>query len=236
MLGINKKNLSLYARKKEWLIYLPLLTLALYMFVDILLIGPDHTPFAPIHILQKGFFFLHESTHVLFTSAPGIIRYSSGSIIELLVPTLMIIFALKARYYFVAIYSSVLLMLTSKSVGAYMADAIQQKLLVVNPFVPKDVKIAHDWNIVFVDLKILPYSELIGDTVRVLGTIICLIALCFGVYLLILMGTINHDSNLPAEEKELIEQWNKHVRTPLNSADKCKTTKASRELVSQKRR
>lgn len=163
-----------------WL-YIILWFLFLYLFVSILSFQVDQ----PNNILVAGMYFIefgiHEASHLVVFFLPAIIVAGAGSAGEILFTILLFVAALKSRAYFAGVFAGLWIMLAMNSVGRYMADARSQLIPLVGP----GETIKHDWNYIFGQLGWLDADIFIGTMVRVMGYFIGVVALGFGLWLII---------------------------------------------------
>jgi hypothetical protein len=189
------KNQHRYTRKSLWL-YLPLWLFFVYLFVQIF-----HFQVTDIqNIVIAGLYFVefgvHEASHLVFAFLPSIFVAAAGSFGEIAFTVLIGIAAIKARAYFAIVFAGLWVMLAMNSVGRYMADARTQ----IIPLMSAGPEPIHDWHFVFNALGWLPYDTLIGGFVRGLGDVIGLVAIVFGLWMIITMFTAKN--NNPATLKK----------------------------------
>lgn len=163
-----------------WL-YITLWFLFVYLFVSILSFQVDQ----PNNILVAGMYFIefgiHEASHLIVFFLPPILVAAAGSVGEILFTILLLVAALKSRAYFAAVFAGLWIMLALNSVGRYMADARSQLIPLVGP----GETIKHDWNYILGQLGWLDADIFIGTMVRVIGNFIGVVALGFGLWLII---------------------------------------------------
>ena len=179
-----------YVKGKKWFAYLPLWLFGVYLFVNLLQFDPNKPlPFV-ISIAQSFDFFLHETAHIATAFLPAVLTASAGSLSEILLGALLVLFAFRSRYYFTVLICSMWFLLACQSAGTYMADARAQKLALVSlgtALSGSDTAI-HDWHFVFGKLHILPLDVFIGDSVRTIGILVGLAALIFTAWLMYKMA------------------------------------------------
>lgn len=132
-------------------------------------------------------FGVHEASHLAVAFLPSILVAAAGSFGEIVFTVLIVFAAWKAKSYFAVIFGTLWVALAMNSVGRYMADARAQQLPLIGP----GETVQHDWNFVFAQLGWLNADMIIGTTVRGLGDLIGLIALGFGLWLLLVKLTNN---------------------------------------------
>lgn len=118
---------------------------------------------------------------MIFMFLPQILVAAAGSFGEIMFPVLITIAALKGKAYFAAIFGMLWIGLALRSVGQYMADARTQAIPLVGP----GQNIKHDWNYIFGELGWLNADTAIGGTVQVIGVIIGVLALTYGLMLVV---------------------------------------------------
>ncbi|MDO8335246.1 MAG: hypothetical protein Q7T74_00465 [Candidatus Saccharibacteria bacterium] len=176
MQDTNKQKLPL----SLWL-YIPLWVLFVYLYIQILFFTPSNMQNFILGILYFIEFGVHEASHLVFAFLPSILTAAAGSIGEVTFTVLIVIAALKGRAYFATIFGCIWVMLAMNSAGMYMADARSQLI----PLVGFSNQPQHDWYYVFGKLGWLNSDVFIGGALRGLGDIIGLIALGFGLWLII---------------------------------------------------
>jgi hypothetical protein len=189
-LSSTKIQIDEYVKGRKWYVYLPVWLFGMYLFVKLLQFDPNkQLPFV-IFIAQSFDFFLHEMAHILTAFLPSILTASAGSLSEILLGSVLVLFAFRSRYYFTTLICSMWFLLACQSAGTYMADARAQKLSLVSlgaALSGSDTAI-HDWHFVFGKLHILHLDTFIGGTVRAVGILVALAALIFTAWLMYLMA------------------------------------------------
>ncbi len=141
------------------------------------------------NLLIGGLYFIefgvHEASHLAVAFLPSIFVAAAGSFGEIAFTLLIVFAAWKAKSYFAVIFGALWVALAMNSVGRYMADARAQQLPLIGP----GETVQHDWNFVFTQLGWLNADTIIGTTVRGLGDLIGLVALGFGLWLLLVKLT-----------------------------------------------
>lgn len=176
MKDTNKETLSL----PIWL-YIGLWIFFAYLFVQILFFTVENPPNLLLGIMYFIEFGVHEASHLFAVFLPHIMTAAAGSIGEVTFTILIVIAALKGKAYFAAIFASLWVMLAMNSAGRYMADARSQLM----PLVGFSNQPTHDWHFVFSELGWLPADTIIGNTVRGIGDLVGVVALGFGLWLII---------------------------------------------------
>lgn len=172
----NKQKLTL----SLWL-YIPLWILFVYLYIQILFFTPSSPQNFILGFLYFIEFGVHEASHLAFAFFPSIVTAAAGSIGEVAFTVLVVVAALRSRAYFAFIFGCIWFMLATNSAGMYMADARSQSI----PLVGFSNQPQHDWNYVFGQLGWLNSDVFIGGALRGLGDIVGLLALGYGLWLII---------------------------------------------------
>lgn len=153
----------------------------LYLFIQILGFQAENSD----NIFLSGLYFIefgvHEASHLIVFFLPSIFVAAAGSVGEMTFTYLILYATLKAKSYFASVFAGLWVMLAMNSAGRYMADARSQLLPLIGP----GEVVKHDWNYVFGQLGWLNADTLIGDSIRGMGDSIGVIALLFGIWLII---------------------------------------------------
>jgi hypothetical protein len=152
-----------------------------YLFVQILDFNQGNIQNAFIGGLYFIQFGVHEASHIVFGFLPAIFVAASGSLSEIAFTSLVAFAAFKAKAYFAGIFSLLWVMMAMNSAGIYMADARSQAMPLIGP----GDNVQHDWNFVFTQLGWLNADTMIGGSLRVFGDVIGVIALVYGLFLLV---------------------------------------------------
>ncbi len=163
-----------------WL-YIGLWIFFAFLFIQILFFTVENPPNPLLGILYFIEFGVHEASHLFAVFLPRIMTAAAGSIGEVTFTILIVSAALKGRAYFAAIFGSLWVMLAMNSAGRYMADARSQLI----PLVGFSNQPTHDWNFVFGQLGWLQADVIIGNTVRGIGDLVGVVALGFGIWLIV---------------------------------------------------
>ncbi|HUO62005.1 MAG TPA: hypothetical protein VMT96_00955 [Candidatus Bathyarchaeia archaeon] len=161
--------------------YVPLWLLFVYLYFQILAIGPNGSG----NIILGGMYFVefgvHEASHMVTAFLPSILCAAAGSIGEMTFTWLLAYAAFRAKSYFAGAFTLLWVMLAMTSAGNYMADARAQQMQLIG--LGSDPK--HDWNYVFGQLGWLNWDTFIGGTVRLLGDVAGLVGLIIGLVVII---------------------------------------------------
>jgi len=124
-----------------------------------------------------GFNFLfHEAGHLLvdiFTS-DELVRALSGTIAEVLVVTGIIYIILRSKERIAYVFSGAWIVVTLGGIAKYMADAevLELELYSINPGSLTDVKLLHDWEIIFGRMGVIGNAFLIASFVASVGLLV----------------------------------------------------------------
>lgn len=153
----------------------------LYLYIQLLsfsVVNPNNLLLSGLQFIDFG---VHEVSHLIVFFLPSILVAAAGSIGEIGFTILILIATLKAKAYFACIFACLWIMLAMHSVGHYMADARAQAIPLVGP----GETVKHDWNYVFSQLGWLHYDTAIGGAFSAIGSAIGILALGFGLYLIV---------------------------------------------------
>ena len=186
-----KLSIAEYIEGKRWYWYVPAWLMCVYIFLCIIEINP----YLPLRFVllpvSSIMFWVHEYAHLFMGTFPELVTAASGSLSELLLGTILVLYAFKTRYYFTALYCMTWLAFACKDAGQYMADARVQQLTLVNPF---GETATHDWHYVFSQLHILNHDSLIGGVIKFYGYALMMIALGWGLWLMYKMASSADES------------------------------------------
>lgn len=152
-----------------------------YLFIQILSFRAEDSS----NILLSGLYFIefgvHEVSHIVVAFLPQILVALAGSVGEISFTILILYATIKGKAYFAAIFAGLWIMFAMSNVGHYMADARSQLLPLMGP----GETVQHDWNYIFGQLGWLNADTAIGGTLRGLGIAVGVVALGWGIYLII---------------------------------------------------
>ena len=163
-----------------WL-YLLCEALFIYLFASILQFSIEDNHnwiLAGMYLIEFG---VHEVSHIVVAFLPSIWVAAAGSIGEIGFTLLVLFATLKTRVYFAAGFAGLWVMFAMHNVGRYIADARAQALPLVGP----GETVTHDWYFVLNEQGLLARDVAIGSTVTTVGTVIGVLALLWGGYLLL---------------------------------------------------
>lgn len=161
--------------------------LLLGVFVSLLNFTPasiNNPVVAGMYLIDFG---VHEVSHILTSALPPVVTAAAGSIGEVSFTILLFIAVLRSKSYFAVVFAGLWVMLGLMSFGAYVADAKAQAI----PLISMSETAKHDWNFVLTQLGWLDWCTQIGNTIRIIGIIVGVASLVFGLYLIYKKIAIN---------------------------------------------
>lgn len=171
------KNIQL--KLPTW-IYVISFVFFVYLFVQIYNFHAESS----INVIVRGMYMLnlgiHEMSHIIFMFLPNILVALAGSIGEIAFAILLLFAIIKSKSYFASVFAGLWIMLAFNSVGRYIADARVQLLPLVGP----GATVNHDWHFILNRLNLLQYDTFLGGLMRVIGNLIGVLALIFGLWLI----------------------------------------------------
>ncbi|HAG27293.1 TPA: hypothetical protein DCG61_00700 [Patescibacteria group bacterium] len=127
------------------------------------------------HFIDNVNLVIHEAGHVVFALFGNLIMLLGGTILQLLVPIVFILYFVFQKQ----IYSASLLMywlaINLFNVSVYVGDAVTMSL----PLLTSDTS-THDWNQTFTILGILNHTDIISGIIFVTGLLVMVLALVLG--------------------------------------------------------
>jgi len=163
-----------------WL-YIILWLFFIYLFMQILNFRVGNSN----NIITTGMYFIefgvHEISHMIVFFLPKIFVFMAGSIGEICFTLLLLVETIKEKSYFASVFAGLWIMLAMNSVGRYIADATNQLLPLAGP----SEAVQHDWHYILGQFGLLSSDAAIGNVVCTIGNIIGLLALVFGLWLII---------------------------------------------------
>lgn len=110
------------------------------------------------HFIDGVNLIFHEAGHAICMFFPSLITAAAGSVFQILIPLVCVIYFYQRREVLSASLMGLWLAQNFMSVSIYMRDAIAMQL----PLLGGDSSM-HDWNYIFSILNLLPQSILFGD-------------------------------------------------------------------------
>jgi len=127
------------------------------------------------HFIDNVNLVIHEAGHVVFALFGNLIMLLGGTILQLLVPIVFILYFVFQKQ----IYSASLLMywlaINLFNVSVYVGDAVTMSL----PLLTSDTS-THDWKQIFTILGILNHTDIISGIIFVTGLLVMVLALVLG--------------------------------------------------------
>lgn len=117
----------------------------------------------PWIILDAANLVFHEAGHVIFIITGNLGSYLGGSIMQLLIPVIILIYFMLKHQHFSAAFSTFWLGDSLVNVAIYMKDARTMSLNLIGG--------DHDWHYIFSQLGLLEQDLILGGFVRFLGSI-----------------------------------------------------------------
>jgi hypothetical protein len=125
------------------------------------------------HFLDNFNLIIHEAGHIVFMFFGTFVQILGGSLFQILVPVIFVLYFYRQREYFSA---SLVLFWVGQSlinVSVYASDALYMQL----PLLGGDSSI-HDWNYILQTTNLLKYSKEIGFGIYSLGILSISVAFC----------------------------------------------------------
>ena len=130
---------------------------------------------------RSGYYFfdsvdlaIHEAGHVFFFPFGEFLQFAGGTIFQLSVPLVFVIYFWKRKELYSASIVSFWLGQSFTNAGRYAGDAIKMELPLVGGGI-------HDWNYLLSRIGALPYTEQIGNTFYYLGVAIIAASIIVGI-------------------------------------------------------
>lgn len=176
------QNKTKYSQISIWT-HGPLWVFFVYLYIQILALSPNETGNPFLYVMYFIQFGIHEASHIVFGFLPPLFAAAAGSIGEIGFTILLAVVAFRSKSYFFGVFSLLWVMLAMTSVGIYMADARAQQLLLIGPGPDPQ----HDWHFIFSQLNLLSSDILIGNSIRLIGSVVGGTGLIVGLILLVRM-------------------------------------------------
>jgi hypothetical protein len=134
---------------------------------------PSFRPPFPLFVLDTINLFVHEAGHFFFKLFGQWIHVVAGSLFQVLLPLALLVVTIRENPAFCS-YPGFWVGESMINVSAYIKDAPYRQLKLIAR------GLIHDWNWLLSDN--LDAAEPLGETVFVLGLMICAASICAGVY------------------------------------------------------
>ncbi len=165
-----------WARGRMWIPRALLLIILIY--IEILKIR-DPTRWTIFYGITLGF---HEMGHLVFAWAPHFITAIMGSVFQLAVPVVVIVYFLRQPDYFGMSVGGFWLSYSMAELSVYVGDARSRDLPLVGFASQEDLE--HDWNYILGALHMLPADHFFAFLLRMLSFGVGAASLAFAVWLL----------------------------------------------------
>jgi len=129
------------------------------------------------HFIDNVNLLIHEAGHVIFIFFGEFMNILGGSLFQILFPLVFVIYFYRNRDYFSA---SLLLFWVGQNfinVSVYASDAILMQL----PLLGGDSSI-HDWNYLLQKLGVIRHTDVIGQSIYIIGVVVIVLAIYFSFY------------------------------------------------------
>lgn len=130
---------------------------------------------------RSGYYFfdsvdlaIHEAGHVFFFPFGEFLQFAGGTIFQLLVPLIFVVYFWKRKELYSASIVSFWLGQSFTNAGRYAGDAIKMELPLVGGGI-------HDWNYLLGKIGALRYTEQIGNTFYYIGVAIIAASIIAGI-------------------------------------------------------
>jgi hypothetical protein len=128
------------------------------------------------HLIDGVNLLIHEAGHIVFRPFGEFMTIAGGSLFQVIMPALFVGYF----WYHEKFYSAALVLFwvgeSILNVSVYAGDSLALQL----PLLGGEDTL-HDWNYMLGTLGLLPSTAKIGGTIRVLGTVVIILA-CLGAY------------------------------------------------------
>jgi hypothetical protein len=124
--------------------------------------------FSGLTLLDNVHLVTHEAGHLLFSWLGETPELWGGTILQLLVPALLVAAFVVRRELAGTVFCAVAFFHSLTGVATYMIDALRRELPLVTVGAPAD-EAQHDWVRIFSSLGVLPHAIQIGHTVRMIA-------------------------------------------------------------------
>ncbi|HLW52512.1 MAG TPA: hypothetical protein VKW06_06685 [Candidatus Angelobacter sp.] len=124
--------------------------------------------FSSLTFLDNVHLPVHEAGHLLFGWFGATIGVWGGTILQLLVPALLVVAFVARGDLLGTTFCSFAFFHSLTGVAAYMIDALRRELTLVTVGASAD-EAEHDWVHIFSDLGVLPHAIQIGNVIRVIA-------------------------------------------------------------------
>jgi hypothetical protein len=127
------------------------------------------------HFLDGVDLVIHEAGHVIFMPFGEFISFAGGTIAQILMPLIFVLYFARRRSLISASIISFWLAQSLANVSVYAADAQKMELPLLGGGI-------HDWNYLLGKTNLLMFTPQIALFIQALATLVCCIALAVGFY------------------------------------------------------
>ncbi|MDF1612067.1 hypothetical protein [Stygiobacter electus] len=153
---------------KDWLGSIIILPVVVYLILSI----------GKFHFIDYLNLLIHEGGHGIFKIFGGFIYTLGGTLMQLIIPSMFIVYYFVNKKKFLAQIFLVWLGENLINISIYIKDARTKQLPLLG-----GNKVYHDWNYLLSKINLLEYDQLIGDIVIIFAIISFLIALLVPIFL-----------------------------------------------------
>jgi hypothetical protein len=153
---------------KNWLGSIIILPVVVYLILSI----------GKFHFIDYLNLLIHEGGHGIFKIFGGFIYTLCGTLMQLIIPSMFIVYYFINKKKFLAQIFLVWLGENLINISIYIKDARTKQLPLLG-----GNKVYHDWNYLLSKINLLEYDQLIGDIVIIFAIISFLIALLVPIFL-----------------------------------------------------
>lgn len=157
----------------------------LFIFITYFSINLIFRDFYRIILLDDLNLLIHEAGHLVFNPFGYLIGLFGGTIMQILIPAVFLIYFCKNKDYLGTAFSVFWIGENFINISTYIKDAKFQELSLVGGGI-------HDWNAILTSLNLLESYKLIGDMIFILGLIFLIAAFCLNLFHL-LFSVINKE-------------------------------------------
>lgn len=153
---------------KNWLGSIIILPVVVYLILSI----------GKFHFIDYLNLLIHEGGHGIFKIFGGFIYTLGGTLMQLIIPSMFIVYYFVNKKKFLAQIFLVWLGENLINISIYIKDARTKQLPLLG-----GNKVYHDWNYLLSKINLLEYDQLIGNIVIIFAIISFLIALLVPIFL-----------------------------------------------------
>lgn len=125
---------------------------------------------------------IHEFGHMFFSVLGNTVGLWGGTIMQLLLPAILIWYFYSKQDKIGIYFSTYLLGENFLNVSRYVADAQEMALPLFSPGAIDDENVIHDWNAILSSLNLLQYDDIIAFWIAFLGWIIIIFSMVWLIF------------------------------------------------------